>query len=163
MGLALRPKWDRDTDVSQRWDSYINGAEMRWNWGEWHLTAAEGKQTVSVCYLTVTVSNVHLNPHVLLQIPSPHSLTCQFLFIYKQITLINLRPERVKTMDRTPVPVPRSSPHNCSTDCDKITRRDSLETAVPWSDVKLQYDFQILAQLSHSHNPIHSPSSLSHT
>lgn len=85
------------------------------------------------------------------------------LFIYKQITLVNLQPEKVQTIAHTPVPVPPSSPHNCSADRDKITRRDSLETAVPWSDVKLRYDFQLLAQLSHSHNSIHSPSSLSHT
>lgn len=80
------------------------------------------------------------------------------LFINK--SLLNLRPQRTQPIDHTPVPVPPFSPPNCSGDCDKITRRDSLETAVSWSDVKLQHDFQLLAQLSHSHNPIHSPSSL---
>lgn len=80
------------------------------------------------------------------------------LFINK--SLLNLRPQRTQAIDHTPVPVLPFSPPNCSADCDKITRRDSLETAVSWSDVKLQYDFQLLAQLSHSHNPIHSPSSL---
>ncbi len=82
----------RDTDVRQRWHSDRNGAEMRWNWerdgtgteiSEMNDTSQQPRENhpPSVCYLTVTVTNIHLNPHVLLQIPSPHSLTCQLFYL----------------------------------------------------------------------------------
>lgn len=140
--LALRYRYSEENDT---WH------QLRENKHSLYVTSLS--QSPKFIYTLMYFSKIH-----------HHVYWLSSSFIYKQITLINLpRPERVQTMDRSPVPVPPSSPHNCSADCDKITRRDSLETAVPWSDVKLRYDFQLLAQLSHSHNPIHSPSSLSHT